>query len=53
MAPLSCFIKHYLQNDLDGEESSKDMVRIAKDLKAAQERYCFQFRKTISIILLD
>lgn len=25
-------IKHYLKNDLYGEESSKDMVCIAKDL---------------------
>lgn len=31
-AHLSSIIKHYLKNDLYGEESSKDVVCIAKDL---------------------
>lgn len=39
IAHLSCVIniKYYLKNDLYGEESSKDMVCIAQDLKTQQK----------------
>lgn len=30
-------VKYYLENDLDGEESSEDVVCIAQDLKSTTE----------------